>query len=235
MSTVYSAKPVTTGKKHWQTKEDILKPELMYFYNKYMGGVDVNDQLLKYSAYSRRSLKWWKVAFRLLNVALINAFILYKEWYEKRNQAHKKNVTHSDFRVTVLKQLLATVTEHANTLHDTDEVTENTCLGGRHFMSKNPLDGGKKVSCLCKVCNKAEKILHEHTGAPAKKKYGSVTSYWCKQCKVELCPCLCFELYHTQSVFCLFMLHNCLIIFTFIATIMVFRWPLWILKKNLLK
>ena len=81
MSTVYSTMEVITCKKHWQTKEDISKPESMDEYNKYMGGVDANDQLLKYSEFSSKTIKWWKkVAFRLLNLAMVNAYILYKEW-----------------------------------------------------------------------------------------------------------------------------------------------------------
>ena len=38
LPTVYSGKHIPTGKKHWQTKEHILKPEMMCFHNKYMGG-----------------------------------------------------------------------------------------------------------------------------------------------------------------------------------------------------
>ena len=80
MSSVYSSKDVTTGRKHWKTKEDNMKPQIMHKYNTYMGGVDVNDQLLQYYAYSRRTLKWWKkVAFRLLNLAMVNVYVIYKE------------------------------------------------------------------------------------------------------------------------------------------------------------
>ena len=45
-----------------------------------MGGVDRNDQLLKYSAFNKRSAKWWKkLLFRLLNVGMVNVYICYKE------------------------------------------------------------------------------------------------------------------------------------------------------------
>ena len=60
LSTVYSSRSVNTGRKHWQTKEPISKPEIVHVYNKFMGGIDLNDQLLKYSAFSLCSLKWWK-------------------------------------------------------------------------------------------------------------------------------------------------------------------------------
>ena len=67
-------------------------------------------------------------------------------------------------------------------------------------MERIPLgEDGKQKSRLCKVCNKAEKLIPERSGAPPKKKYGSVTIYQCKQYKVELCARLCFELFHTQK------------------------------------
>ena len=71
---------IDTGKKDWKTKEITKKPEIVHTYNKHMGGVDNNDQLMQYSAFSRQTLKWWKkVLFRLLNLAMVNSFILYKE------------------------------------------------------------------------------------------------------------------------------------------------------------
>ena len=45
--TTFSATPRDSGRKHWKTKETIEKQEMMLLYNKYMGGVDVNDQLLR--------------------------------------------------------------------------------------------------------------------------------------------------------------------------------------------
>ena len=60
LSNTFTATPRDSGRKHWKTKETIEKSEMMLFYNKYMGGVNVNDQLLKYSAFDHRSMKWWK-------------------------------------------------------------------------------------------------------------------------------------------------------------------------------
>ena len=72
---------IPTGKTNYRNKEPITKPEVMHMYNKFMGGVDRNDQLSKYSAFNHCSLKWWKkVFFRILNLCMVNAFILYNEW-----------------------------------------------------------------------------------------------------------------------------------------------------------
>ena len=63
LSTVYSCKEIDSGKKHWKTKETVTKQEIIHYYNKYMGGVDSNDQLMHYSAFSRQTVKWWKKSF----------------------------------------------------------------------------------------------------------------------------------------------------------------------------
>ena len=84
LSTVYNSGKVDTGITHFIIKEVIKKSRVMIQYNKYMGGVDANDQLVKYSHFSRRTLKWWKkVFFRLLNICMVNSYILYKvAWIE---------------------------------------------------------------------------------------------------------------------------------------------------------
>ena len=79
MARVYNSKNTDTGKKHFQTKETIQKPLVMMKYNKCMGGVDANDQLLKYSHFSKQRIKWWKKAFfRMLNICMVNALFFGK-------------------------------------------------------------------------------------------------------------------------------------------------------------
>ena len=46
LSTVYSCEEIDTGRKHWKTKEAVTKQEIIHYYNKYMGRVDSNDQLM---------------------------------------------------------------------------------------------------------------------------------------------------------------------------------------------
>ena len=76
LSTACGSRYVNTGRKHWQTKEPISKSETVHVYNKFMGAIDLNDQLLKYLAFSWRSLKWWKkVFYRLMNIAMVIGYI----------------------------------------------------------------------------------------------------------------------------------------------------------------
>ena len=61
--TLLSSRSVNTGRKHWWTKKPMSKPEIVHVYNKFMHGGDLNDQLLKFWAFSWPSLKWWKCFF----------------------------------------------------------------------------------------------------------------------------------------------------------------------------
>ena len=44
-------------------KMDVLIPEAVYQYNRYMGGVDWSDQLIKYYNVLRQTKKYWKTLF----------------------------------------------------------------------------------------------------------------------------------------------------------------------------
>ena len=45
--------------------EEISKPYAIDQYNKFMGGVDQQDQFLSYYGFSRRTVKWWKKVFSI--------------------------------------------------------------------------------------------------------------------------------------------------------------------------
>ncbi|XP_042892021.1 piggyBac transposable element-derived protein 4-like [Penaeus japonicus] len=60
--------------------QQVMKPQAIIDYNDGMKGVDVGDQLASSYPAVRRSLKWYKkVLMYLFEMAMINAFALYKE------------------------------------------------------------------------------------------------------------------------------------------------------------
>ena len=62
------------------TSRMIEKPQVVVDYNEYMLGVDKLDELASYYSFLHKSVKWWrKVFFRCVEVAVINAYIVYKE------------------------------------------------------------------------------------------------------------------------------------------------------------
>ena len=55
------------------------KPVVVDRYNHSMNGVDRADQFTVYYSFVRRSIKWWrKVFFWLMEVAVVNSYILYR-------------------------------------------------------------------------------------------------------------------------------------------------------------
>ena len=61
------------------------KPTLVADYNQYMLGVDKLDQLMAYYSFLHKSVKWWqRIYLWLLEVMVIDAYIIYKELARRR-------------------------------------------------------------------------------------------------------------------------------------------------------
>jgi len=73
--------------------EPVSKPKLIDDYNTYMSGVDHCDQLLVYSALNRKTRNGGTVVFRLPDMSVVNAMILYTNIFpekDRKRQCHKK-------------------------------------------------------------------------------------------------------------------------------------------------
>ncbi|KAJ8381080.1 hypothetical protein SKAU_G00018580 [Synaphobranchus kaupii] len=65
-------------------------------YNKFMGGVDLSDALLKYYSIRQKTMKWYKaLLFHFIDVAVVNGFLLHKELAA---QKQRRPLTHKRFR-----------------------------------------------------------------------------------------------------------------------------------------
>ena len=63
------------------SKVIVNKPSAIVDYNKYMGGVDHFDQMIKYYEFIQKSQKWTrKMIFYLIQMAIHNSFVLYKKY-----------------------------------------------------------------------------------------------------------------------------------------------------------
>ena len=72
-----------------------------------------------------------KIFFRLLNLSMINAFILYSEWL-KMNSNHL--ISQHDFPIAVIiKQLLGTIIEAWNVKHSTPEHSEFALVSSNNY------------------------------------------------------------------------------------------------------
>ena len=155
-------------------KEVVRKPAMINEYNKYMGGVDVADQLVTYYGFQHCSKKWWKrVFFHLLDVTMINAYVIYKS-------SRSRKITHLDFMVAVVKGLLQKSGIDIDGEQQSQVViTPFRLVGRNHF----PEPSRKRDCCLCSNRHKHRKQ----------------SSYQCTICKVTLCIYPCFKNYHTYK------------------------------------
>ena len=136
ISTAYDASTVTVQCRHGGPK---VKPLVVDRYNKFMGGMDVTDQFGCYYSFDRRTVKWWrKLLFWLMEVSIVNAYILYKG----DNQG-----SHVDFR----RKLVVGLCEGFPTVNVRRCLLQppgtHERLQGRHY----PVLGEKRRNCI--VCN----------------------------------------------------------------------------------
>ena len=71
-------------------------PEIFDKYNSLIKGVEINRQLIFYKEIKQRTNKWWKkILYNLIDISLVNSFILYKIG------TNHKNITQKQYRIEI--------------------------------------------------------------------------------------------------------------------------------------
>lgn len=146
---VYMITPVheisfcVTGKKHWKTGKNIMKPVCVHEYNKNMGGIDNIDRQLSLTETARKSMKWYrKIFFNLLDLILANAHILYK-------MNTKEDISFPELRLRVVRGLLKFDTHEYLTSIESSAFR----LSGRHFPRPIHKEDQEIAAPMCVVRN----------------------------------------------------------------------------------
>lgn len=159
-----------------------MKPKMVDEYNKYMLGVDRLDQRMSYHQFARKSVRWWrKVFFWMMEVAVVNAYILYTQHTnDRRKMAHKQ------FRRELVLALCQPQRDNTTQRHLSirDHTLER--LRGQHF----PETGSARRGC--RVCSSRKPGGVRH-----------LTTAFCSTCSdnPHLCIGDCFRKYHTRATF----------------------------------
>ncbi|KAM4045341.1 piggyBac transposable element-derived protein 4-like [Anomaloglossus baeobatrachus] len=169
----------TTAVEELRSTTPKLKPVSIIEYSKYMGGVDLADQVLQPYQVSRKSYTWYKkLVIHLFQVATYNSFVLYKK------AGHSE--TFIDYQEKVIENLL-----FANFGPTYPLESENVKrLTERHFIALIPPSATKRnPQRRCRVCTKRG-VRHD-------------TRYYCPQCPSlpALCLTECFKIFHTEARF----------------------------------
>ena len=149
-------------------------PIAVKLYNENMGGVDLHDQKRKLYSCSRRSKKWWhRIFYFVLDLAIVNAYILECESRpSKRPQKH--------FRVELLSIKFVSRKRKGRPSLAVPVVR----LCERHFPEKCD----KRRECI--VCKKKGRRVQTYfTCDTCKDRNGR---------SIALCPSPCMRIYHTK-------------------------------------
>ncbi|KAG3251122.1 hypothetical protein PI124_g4276 [Phytophthora idaei] len=110
-----SQKPVVVMRRIQGEVKPVPAPELVRDYHRWMGGVDVHDQLRmqRYSVQlAFKTRKYYRTLFLgLLHMAAVNAFIVYRDFRKVNNMRPPR---HFAFFETLMEQLLAVDQEEAS-------------------------------------------------------------------------------------------------------------------------
>ena len=156
------------------------KPIVVDNFNKNMGGVDLNDQLCMYYKAGRPSHKWWRYIFWfVINVAMTNSWILFKESGRAAGYSHVK------YCMELASLLRGNFSSR--------KCRANPCpshLAPIQYRGHNliRIEGRSRV---CRVCSKK--------GKRTRNGYKKESTFECDTCKVSLCKGPCFYDWHTAE------------------------------------
>ena len=159
-------------------------PSAIVNYNQNMGGVDLSDQYRSYYPVGRHSKKFWKaLLWYLVNMALVNSYIIYKLTCEKVQC--KKVKSHLKFRMAIVHQMIGGFTSRQRAGRKAAEkpVIEESNMPG-HVLIK----GEKKLACV--NCSQLK--------IRTPKDRSVQTTFKCKSCGVYLCKGGCLITYHSR-------------------------------------
>lgn len=99
-----SSSHMTLVNSKWPNKPPIKKTDAVIDYLKHMGGVDRSDHFVSSYQFMRRTRKWYrKMFFWLLEVAIINSFLLFQE--VQTAAGNRNPLTHAQFQKKLVTSL----------------------------------------------------------------------------------------------------------------------------------
>uniref|UniRef100_A0A0A9W0B8 PiggyBac transposable element-derived protein 4 n=3 Tax=Lygus hesperus TaxID=30085 RepID=A0A0A9W0B8_LYGHE len=159
-----------------------VKPDVVVQYNKCMGGIDRLDQLLSYYILHKRTLRWYKkLAFHIIELMLLNAYLLYR-----RFSLSPKKVSLHYFRLAIVQYLCGEGPSPSSTNLPS---RSQQLINSKHFPAIHESAGSRKKRIRCRECSKTKVAKHVST--------------FCPGCEDQpgLCIQDCFLNYHKEKGF----------------------------------
>lgn len=162
------------------TKKEFSCPEMLQFYNNYMGGVDLTDQMAGLYDFNRKSSKWWKkVFYKALMMAVANAHVIYQDLHRAKSAFLPFLISVAEGLVALGRSKAGIKRKSASSLGRPTKAKKSKLFNvGDHL----PIEGTTRRRCQrCSVQFKKEKR----------------TTTLCRMCNIPLCK-KCFTPYHVK-------------------------------------
>lgn len=188
--------------KRWSKKDSkylqVPRPNIIKCYNEYMGGIDLIDRMISYYRMSARTNKWTvKTILHLIDLAIANSWILYREDRKKFGDKSKDILQFLAFKLEVANGFL--VDNQSNT-----ELDENLPLNLRLTTRNNPT--GYAPSPRSTPTSSRRNGMHlpqltkvKHSMRCKQSTCQKKTKFFCEICNTFLCITAernCFHDYH---------------------------------------
>ncbi|CAK9820086.1 PiggyBac transposable element-derived protein 4 [Anthophora quadrimaculata] len=158
-----------------------LKPKIIVDYNRGKAAVDLSDQMNGYNSPLRRSLKWYrKLAIELLlNTAVLNSFILFK------------NITMKRISITEFRKKLAV---YLTNCKEADVPSSSIATSKkRHNLQTKP----SRISAVRKYCKSCYEENAAQSGRKIAQNLTKQVITFCDTCEGQPFLCLpCFNKIH---------------------------------------
>ena len=157
-----------------------IKPQIVADYNCHMGYVDKGDRMANSYSINRHAWKWTKkLFFHLLDLTILNSYILF-------SSRGVKKISHRDFRLTLVRKLLAQAGQEQNVPRPTGRPPD----AGTHIVRLEecsrkhwPIPSATRRCHVCSARGVTRKV-----------------SVKCQRCDAALCvDRKCFLDYHTKT------------------------------------
>lgn len=166
------------------TLKEVNCPQMAKDYNLYMGCVDKADMLKSYYEINRKSKKWWhRILWHLLDVTLVNAFIIYCQLFSQSKMKLK------NFRLSVVDSLIGLPERvkkgrpsSSPSLNPKKNLKVNDSMRTEHALH---LPARREQRARCAYCSTKQKP--------------QLTPFYCIKCNVGLCikdDPNCFQKFH---------------------------------------
>ena len=170
--------------------KDVDIPAPISTYNKYMGGVDLNDQMRSYYPSGRPGKKWWRyLLWFLLDVSITDAFVLERLSLHAVSSRARRSLL--QFKLELAKQLIGGFCGRKRY-----PGKKRKCVSQANAIALHNLPGHQEV----KFQGRKKACIHcSNHGRKTPCGRTPETTYGCNRCGVNLCRNSCFLQYHTEN------------------------------------